>query len=180
MQFGVAGTDRSGFNVYTLIGLRQNSAGNEVASLGEAQPVVLFNPASHAGLEKNTLQYALQVKGMKYTPSTDASALITGTTISTVAFITDFAGDTLSSASRHGDLYAVSGTALNQDDSTTVGKLNAKSPSNITRAGSVGICFDGGTEYYAVLVLGSNGRDLTTSLKVINASGGDPLFGVCS
>ena len=176
IQFGVGGSNGSGFNVYNLVGKQYSSGTTEINSLAEARPMALASSTSHSTIpdntESRTLKYGLKVNKIKYNgTSSDTGA---------VSFITDFSlsalGGALNSGSRTIKLYAISGsTAINQPKDTIVDAIDTSSPSPLggadyfVEATDVTICFaSGGTNQSGQITIGSENRQLSTKLDIYN------------
>src|SRR3989344_5527099 len=173
IQFGVAGSNGEGFNTYNLIGQRQiNSASGtrDVTSLDETQPTALA-PSSSSGAnfpdttEQNKLSYGLKVSTMNYT---SAGAPTNIGRVGFVSSLAKFEGSNILSGTQTVRLMPITGTTLNMGASTAVDAINSLSSSSpVNPDGGVSICFQsGGTDQKGVIIIGSNGRELTTNLTI--------------
>jgi len=181
MQFGVNGKPAD-YNIYNLAGLRNSSANANVlsANLMDARPIALSSygggayPAAEDTTESNTLEYGL---GVGYSGTQQAmSFTFPGTTnlASAIAFITD-PGSTGTNGLNPGTqairLYGVEATSLNNSADTRDNVVQELNRYNfLIQADSAKICFDDGrnTNHSAVITIGSNNRQLSTSLDFKN------------
>ena len=173
MQFGVAGSDGEGFNIYNLVGQRQiNGAlgARDVSNLNEAKPTAIA-PSSSSGVDfpdatdKKTLAYGLSASTMKYINDS------VSTNIGAVAFVSSlakFQDNNLLSGAQTVRLMPIDGTSLNMNSTSTVDAINSlNSSSPVNPNGGVSICFtSGGTNQIGVITIGSKGRELTTNLTI--------------
>jgi len=172
IQFGV-GTNDARFNIYNLAGLHYDPGTTDtVSSLANASPIALApGTATNTSFpttftEIDTLEYGLKVVSVQYNGS---AANLTGM----VAFVTNINGAPAigSSSSDAASLYIIkNGNTLNQPADAAVEDIDQLNAANFVPASSVTVCFDGGTSLYAVLTIGNNNRQLTTSLQVLNKS----------
>lgn len=176
IQFGV-GSDKTKLNVYTLAGLRlANGVGpSESDSIDKAKPVAVAQsslnnvPALNDSIESINLNYNFKVKAVKYNdpPMTNSSV---------IGFLTSFAGldanSNLNSGSRTSNLYAITGTSLSSNKSAfdAASLINSANftpsvpmPGNVTGAT---VCFSTGVNKFVILTIGSNGRQLSTDMKI--------------
>ncbi len=181
MQFGVNG-DKTAYNVYGIAGLQYQpgSVAMPVTQIDgtlptSARPVVIanssLNPTGPAdAVESHRLGYGLSTQFMKDD---------TGGAIGTFAIITDFAqasAGNLDSGSRTAVLYSIQTTnfsnfnTLQTEDA--IDNFNSAPPArglNFHPTASVILCFvSAGTDQYGIITVGSNHRQLTTSLAITN------------
>ncbi len=183
IQFGLHG-QHSHFNVYNLIGLQKNSSGQLATNLDELQPVALtYEPSQPASTyiasssvdttERDTLLYGLTADTMSYVALNPPPP---GGNTGVVAFISSlgsYNGPDLNSGSQTVGLYVADGTAIDNDEATAVNQIDYNQlptpHSNLIQASHVDICFTGGTDKKAVITIGSNNRQLSTTLSVGSA-----------
>ena len=188
IQFAVKDTNRSGFNVYNLVGQRQiDNSGvlSDVTNLAESKPVAISpsEDPSHAsvpnGEEKKQLLYGLQAMTMNCTP--DCGESFFGSPIKNsgvVAFVTDFAApDTggLTGSTRTVGLYSILFTHVNDDGQTAaeaVRFIDIPDAALFRPVSGVVICFEGGINQHGIITIGGNNRQLSTTLAINN--GGCP------
>lgn len=170
IQFAV-NNDRTALNVFTVVGLQYKDANgvDDAGNITEAAPTALAtttlnNTAPNTDIERDRLGYGLSVLQVKYTDSS-------GTPFNdsnSIAFVTDFAGTNPStggqnSGSRNADLFAIKSTSVADN---TAASANQIKYSNFVAASSVTICFNTSVRKYAVLTIGSNGRQLNTQMNI--------------
>ena len=188
IQFAVKDTNRSGFNVYNLVGQRQiDNSGvlSDVTNLAESKPVAISpsDPAididgSHIsvpnGEEKKQLIYGLQAMTMNCTPNCGSDPFF-GSPIKdsgVVAFVTDFAApDTggLTGSTRTVGLYSILFTNVNGDSQTAAEAVSyIDIPTLFRPVSGVVICFEGGINQHGIITIGGNNRQLSTTLAINN------------
>lgn len=173
IQFALSGSNGEAFNIYNLIGQRQvNGAtgARDVTNLNEAQPTALA-PSSSSGAnfpdatEEKTLSYGLKASTMQYisgSVSTDIGA------VGFVSSLANFEGGNILSGTQSISLMPIAGTALDMTAPAAVDAINnLNNNSPVNPDGGVSICFQsGGTDQKGVIVIGSNGRELSTNLTI--------------
>lgn len=171
MQFGVQGTNGSGFNVYTVVGQRLvGIAGSaEVTSLKEAKPVAIAQGSGAYASVPNafdnlTLQNGLQVNKITY-----VNGAVTKN-VGAVGFFTTFnsygASGNLVSGAQTVQLIPIPATTLNASSQVTADAVDsfAAGAYDTSPDSGVIICFlSGGTNQYGQIIIGSNGRQISTS-----------------
>lgn len=173
---GIANSDK--FYIYTVAGLRLNSSQQQVQSLAEAQPRVVYDPSVPVDLtETDQLENSLVVTAM-YKKN---GAIVTA--IGTVGFFTTFgqygSNNDLLSGAQTTNVVAIPSSDITQDELTAATAIN-NSGTNVNPAtdinpdGGVTICFLGGNGQKAAIVIGSNGRTTATNLVI-----GQPAGGAC-
>ena len=188
LQFKVAGTDPEQFIVHTVAGLKRGGGGGaESSTLAEARPM-LVSPSSpshnNPGYPDNSsverLQHGLTVARMWYRDElgvdrdTGAVAFVnglanygaSGALMSGGSRVDIIAADNSNGSARLGLSKLEMAEALNSDGGNRLvsGTLNPR--------GGVFICFEGGTDSYAIVQIGGESRDLTVSLRLKNKGGG--------
>lgn len=170
MHFKVAGsTDPEPFNLYTVVGRREFITGSgskrEVTKFDEAKPTMVDLPA---GIDQKALSYGLKVKKMSYVKSGSSAD------IGAVGFFSGFGKyDTgtgnLLSGNQAVNMVPIGGTGLNTAPASVKTQVSAITDTSavVDPDGGVIICFEsGGTNQFAVVTIGSNGRQLTTKLDI--------------
>jgi prepilin-type N-terminal cleavage/methylation domain-containing protein len=175
IQFGVHGTNMSGYNIYSLVGRQYDAnTGDVVSTLPAADPIAMFDSSKPADYlaEKNTLLFGTKVYGnMNYQVSVGGPYNKTGI----VAFVTNLSQVQLGGSST-ASLYAIdtsSGSDYNQSANTAVvNQINYASAVTgavyFTPASSVNICLYGGTDKVGILTIGNNNRQLISKLRIDN------------
>lgn len=170
IQFGVAGTDYKGFNVYTVVGRRQyGNPPREVVDFATAEPIIMN--ASING-DKKSLQNGLTIHSVKY------SGFSTGA----FGFVGSFgqpdpaAPSKLLSGDQVVNLLPLRNMGLNAPAPAPAvpnGTLlsSVANFSDLNPAGGVALCFNsGGTDQHAIITIGSNGRQLSTKTQIDTGS----------
>lgn len=185
IQFGVA-SDPTKINVYSLAGLQyKNASGSEVVDkLADAMPTSISQgttkntSAPNTNIETRKLGYGLKVKKVEYNPGGVATA-------NTVAFVSDFAAadtnNNLAGGSRTANLYIIN-TTLDTDSTqlftNKVDQANFVGPGTISEAT---VCFSTGSNKNIVLRIGSNDRQLSTLMRIVETSDtSNPWGSACS
>jgi hypothetical protein len=171
MQFKVGDTDPDQFATYTIAGLQKGSGGQESGSLSDAKPIVVAPSTMRPGYPDNSstdqLQSGLEVVRMWYN---NGGADVE---IGAVAFVNSlaeygFAGEIVSGSGRV-NVVAVDGTTLGQSRTAVVDAMNSDAGDmiaggTINPSGGVFVCFDGGTDDYALVQIGGDKRELSVTL----------------
>jgi len=172
MQFSVLGSGGEGFNIYTVAGQRLTGAvgSSEVTSLSQTMPVAIAqdsnNHSTVNAFDSGKLQSDLRVSKMTYTNSG------TTTNIGAVGFFSTFgsySGSNLVSGSQTINLIPIPGTALDMNSQSLADAVDSfAAGSYITNpTAGVTICFQSGSSnQYGQIIIGSNGRQTSTS-KII-------------
>ena len=168
MQFDVQNSAPEQFIAYSLAGLQQNSAGNDVSSLAEAKPLVIA-PSSGAPTTPDETTAARLENGLT-TYSMKANGLNIGA-VGFVSTLAQFNGALLSSGSQQVQLVAVPGTSLNATELATAQQINSVMASlpaaDVNPLGGVQICFVSGTTNQSGLItIGANNSTLSVTLAV--------------
>ena len=142
VQFNVEGNGEN-FAVYNIVGLRENG-GEAITDLALAQPTIL-----NGTTEYRTLKYGLSA--------------INCYGVGAVGFISTLgqsSGGNLESGSQNVELRSVTG--VNCGDNEFSGAVTFSAP-----VSDVKVCFkSGGTNQYADLIIGGNGRQTSTQLNI--------------
>ncbi len=173
MQFGVHGTNGSGYNVYTIVGRQYAGAGGIekplAASFSQARPLVVQGPGFDL-TTTNTIQWSVKVTAMK-----DRTA---GTNVNGLGFFESFPGyggsTTLVSGSQTVSLIPIKGP-LDISEPTMIGTIqddvNGISDANVQSNPNILMCFDGGGgEYGSLIIGGTSGQRLTTAIQISSDS----------
>lgn len=173
MQFGVGGTNGTGYNIYDLVGLQyQPSTTNDVTSLigiGGAEPTAIapgttLNTSTPSTAETKFLGYGLNVVAMKFG----------ATPIGAFAIVTDFAqqdvNGNLNNGSRKANLVAIANTSLNMIPGDAVDAIDQPDGANFSYASDITICFDSGLDKFGIITMGHNSRQLTTDERIVDKS----------
>lgn len=171
LQFDIEGTDPEEFGIYTIAGLQReggNPNGEEVQTLADAQPVVI-NPETYTGGGRTQkLLYGLTTGKMYYNG-------VETNNIGAIALVSSLAGydnGNLQANSQQLNVIPLTGTDLNQSVSASVAAMNTKLASSTidndqNPSGGIQICFvSAGTEQSGLITIGSNGRQLSTTLSI--------------
>ena len=190
LQFGVAGTDPEQFAVYTIAGLKKGGlGGSESTSLADARPILVAPGTAQAGsgYPDNSVNELL-VNGLVVSKMWYRDSLGTDHETGAVAFINSFSGSTgLLSGSGHVDIVAAENTgnvaSLGRSKLEMVDALNFGGGNSnrlvlgaLNPAGGIFICFDGGTQDYAVLQIGGASRDLSIAMHLIDKEEGGCVY----
>lgn len=159
IQFGVEGTDPEEFRVLNIAGRQKSTAGEEVASLAQAQPrAIALDGGANVTVDISTtqpLQYGLE------TAWADAGVIAFTSSLSDV---TSPSGGAIQQL----NVSAVSDSSLGMSETGAVQALNgnlASSPQN--PADGVQICFvSGGTDQSGLITIGGFGGSLTVNLDI--------------
>lgn len=173
MHFGVAGTSPEEFGIYTVVSRRQYGVpAREVLNFSQAEPTAVVDEAISA--EFKTLQNGMKVRAMKYKTAPGPG----GITVGAFGFMTKFAtytssGSNLVSGDQTVNLMPIASTSIGQTPATVKLAVDAIDDSTavVNPGGGVIICFEsGGTDQFGVITIGSNGRQLSTKLEILNAT----------
>jgi len=179
IQFFVSGTNDNGFDVYNLLGLHYDpGTSNAVSTLANASPIALApGTVTNGGFptdftETDNLLYGLQAVSMQYNGSAATKSGI-------VAIVSNINGNPAAGGSSTASLYVVNNGNTNTDQTAAQAaeEIDKPNAANFTAVDSVTVCFDGGTSLYAILTIGSNNRQLTTTLNMLNKN---PTPAVCT
>lgn len=188
IQFGVNGTNGTGYDVYTLAGSQfANGAagGNPPSNLAQAFPLTVDDnsvPPTPGGCTEVCRPpipgYTPRVTGINLTELKTlewglAATKMTdnGSSIGAVGFISSFASQTgvsLNSGSQTVNVYAVPSN-FGDTESTTVRNINLRlSDSDIRPNPDIVICFDGGNGKYGSVTIGgsTSSQRLSTSMRI--------------
>ena len=167
IQFGVLGTNGTGYNVYNMVG-RQYAYGTKdtASNIIEANPRSM--PDGDGYEETNRLLFGLQARKMRYgIVGSIPVDKITGI----VVFMSNF-GQATTGGNTTTKMYAVkegTGSKLDQSATSAVTHLSAAQAVNLeSNTTIVTICFDGGTDKYGIVTIGSSNRQLSTKVDIIN------------
>lgn len=172
IQFAVAG-DPVAYNLYDIVGLQNNSSGQAVQNLTEAVPEAIAPPNGADTTQSQNLQYGLKAAKMYYTSSGVNHPVSTVAFMSTLA---NYSNNNLASGSQQVELRPVQNTAdisSGVSDKSAQTAVNAISATNLSLIpdGGVTICFNSaGSNQNGVIIIGSNGRQLSTQLVVSGGS----------
>lgn len=166
---GDGGNNRYNYNLYSIVGARQTTSGDDVMSYAQANPRTITSPPQGVDLTQNVqlpagLRFArMHVRsGGTYTP------------IRGVAFISTFGDDAANSGSLSVNVLPLAVASSNNAKSTVVDSV-----SNLASTGGTGsnpedgiyICFNGdNSDQYAEYHLGGSNARLTTSLEIREGS----------
>lgn len=173
VEFGV--NNGQEIRLYPVVGLRQaGSPPKDVTTLAEAQPTAIAKTSVADtvpdGTQIEALLYGLRVKSVTY----DNGAGPVG--VGAVGFLTSLdasVGGGLQFGSKNADLYYVDGTSLTPPDSYfTATRINALTKNMKNPSRGIAICLESGGGYsqHAIITIGSNGRQLSTDLKIIEGA----------
>lgn len=177
MHFGVAGSDREGFNVYNVVGLRLALSGGAYANsqtLAQAKPTAMAPGSGDTAsfpdsTDRKRLRYGLRLASMR----------VDGQPVGAVGFFGSLSpgggstGGNLLSGAQTVNLVPVPGTNLDRSATQTVDAINALDTAavNINPSNGVVLCFQsGGTNEYGLITIGSNARRLTTTTEIIRGT----------
>lgn len=177
MHFGVRDSENEQYNILNVIGLREhfsNGQYQQSQTLGDARPVAMApgsqdDPASFPDTtDSRQLRFGLRILSMR----------VNGQPIGAVGFLGSLApyGSTagnLVSGAQTVELVAIPGTNLDMSPTDMVDAINSIGTVAVTKnpASGVVLCFQsGGTNEYGKITIGSNGRQLTTSLVITTES----------
>jgi prepilin-type N-terminal cleavage/methylation domain-containing protein len=180
LQFGLAGNEDQ-FNTYNVVGLRQITGSNgslrEAALLDEAKPKLLAPGTSPSSdfpdaTVKTKLLYDLKPVKILYADKGHNGGA--PGTAGGVAFVSSLAQyndkNLLESGSQVINVIPLVGTQLGQAAPAAVDAVNLylRDPAAIINpSDGIAVCFkSGGTDQYAVITIGSNGRQPTTKLDI--------------
>ncbi len=172
IQFAV-NNDQTAFNIYNIAGERQYN-GQDVTRIVDAKPAAIAYPNTVAGAdatESGNLLYGLKAVRMYFTKAGVAQ------NINTVAFISTlpaYTGTNLNSGSQSAQLMPIASLPPPNIGTSDANNVASTAVTNIQGAnfldppdGGVTICFQsGGTNQYGLINIGTNNRQLTTSLVV--------------
>lgn len=166
MHFGIQGSDGAEFDIYTVVGNRQNTTtvpATESQGFTAARPTAL-DPATHG--DRRTLPYGLKVKKMT----------ASGAPIGAVGFFSSFgehdsgSGDLVSGAQSAIQLVPVPGSSLDQDSgaiATAISSIVDGTPTNPDSG--VIICFESaGTSQYGIITIGGGGQRTSSTVEVVD------------
>jgi hypothetical protein len=180
LQFSVADTDPQLFSVYTIAGLQKSGSGSESSSLGEARPLVVApSSPSHdgPGYPDNSvdeqLQSGLSVVRMWY--NNGGSDVEIGA-LAFVSSLAQFDSGQIVSGAGSVNVVAIDGTGLGATKLNTAELMNSDGGNRIAAgtinpSGGVFICFDGGTEDYAIVQIGGESREISVVLTTKDKRG---------
>lgn len=159
IQFGVESTDPEEFRVLNIAGRQKSTAGEEVATLAQAQPrAIALDGGANVTVDISTtkfLQYGLE------TAWADAGVIAFTSSLSDV---TSPSGGAIQQL----NVSAVSDSGLGMSETGAVQALNgnlASSPQN--PSDGVRICFvSGGTDQSGLITIGGFGGSLTVNLDI--------------
>lgn len=167
VQFGISGTNRIGYSIYDIVGLKTVWDTNQnVESLDEAKPVVLtttpFTELLPNGLEVRTME------------SDDGSGARSD--IGTVAFVssldTNGGSFTSQSGSQAVDLIPLNGSQLDQPQSdVAIQIMGLASVADKNPSGGVIICLTGtASNSYGLITIGGDRGRITTNSEIKSGS----------
>lgn len=172
MHFGVAGTDLSGYSIYTLAGRQYKGTQQEgifPTSFSEARPVVVR--ASTVDMtDRGRLKWGLRITKAT-TTATDPNGV---RPLSGIGFFSSFGSyetsDSLSSGSQSTVVVPIFGP-LDASEDAMMGAINSYVvDGNVDRTPNIVLCFEGGRGQFGTLTLGGGeGQRLGTSVKTSNA-----------
>ncbi|MGZ6004594.1 MAG: type II secretion system protein [Candidatus Saccharimonadales bacterium] len=177
IQMAPAGRANS-YNVYNIIGLQYTNASNDTLSttFAQAKPIALSNysggsyPLAADTTEIHDLEYGLGAKSMTYSAPNPITPSITDTfNTGVVAFISSlgsYGTSGLNSGNQQVGLYAYKTVSLGASKDTAVQEINSRTSTFTTPVYQVDICFDNDGGRNAKITIGSNGRQLSTDLKI--------------
>lgn len=161
-------TDPQQLIVYSMVGLRQTSAGQNVASLAEANPIAVApGSAQYSGVPDaqvvSSLTNGLSLVYANYPFSSASASLAFAILASPAASVSAPSG---SSGSQLINLYAVNNTSASVNPiSSNVESIN--NYSNFVPATEFRICLASGTTNQSGLItIGGNGRQLAVNLSI--------------
>ncbi len=174
-------TQTSAYTLYNVIGLRLVTGSNQAANAYSTAiptamaPGLTYNTGfpSNLSITSNML-YGLTVQNMTYVNSSNVS-----TTVGAVAFIGGLTStqSQVTSGSQQVSLVAIKDDLRSSSEPQTVDYINnlnnvtGSNPEIVNPAGGVVICFkSGGSKQSGQLTIGSNGRQVTTSLSIKNTT----------
>lgn len=175
MQFGVGAADSEQFAIYTIAGLQKNPSGNEASSLAEAKPMAVAPSTLHPGYPDNSVDEALQsgLRPVRMWYNNGGGDVEIGA----VAFVSSlaeygFSGDIVSGAGRV-NVVAIGSTSLGSSKTAVVDAINSDSGNGVANgainpSGGVYVCFEGGTDDYALVQIGGDKRDLSVELMIVD------------
>lgn len=170
MQFGVQGTDPELYQVYTIAGLRN-------ATAGVGSPFVTSSPTV-VGVGGNYADYSTS-RALEYGLTT-LWVKAGGNTMGAVGFLMEPGSLSTTSTSGYNsgsqqvDLIPLPGTSLGQDFSQAATSINTElndatltADAPINPSGGVQICFvSGGTNQSGLITIGGSGRQLLVKLDI--------------
>lgn len=159
IQFNVGGSSNPElFQVYSVVGLREASAGTLATTLTQANPrVINVNGAYDIG----TMPYDMTTVGAK----TDAGA---------VGFISNLSSPDIPGPSQQIDVYPLTGVNLGDSMAAAINTIENGGPKSLKAttpnpSGGVRWCVkSGGTDQSALYTIGGQGRQLTVSYEIKN------------
>lgn len=160
MQFWSHENGDKVIELYTLVGRRQTgSPGTDVRTLAEAEPVVLDKANATVRLPNG-----ISIKRITYQN-------ISPIAVGSIGFVNRFAQNSGSggiTGTQDVDVIPVNGTSLNQLRADAKLAINsALTTSDVNPNDGIKLCFNsGGTNQHAVIVLGSLGRQINTTLTI--------------
>jgi Tfp pilus assembly protein FimT len=166
IQFGLlgtgGGTGAEKMLTYTAVGVRQTTAGKEVTSLAEANPVIMSESDAPGSVEARSINGGLTTLWVH-----DG----VGNNIGAVGFISSLAqynDGLLSSGSQQLNLMPISGSSLGMSQVDMAQAINTNlETSQVNPSGGVKVCFvSGGTDQSGLITIGSNGRQLSVTLDI--------------
>jgi hypothetical protein len=176
MQFGEAGSNGEKYNVINVMGLKQYLSGGsykQSQTFADAKPTAMA-PGSGAATgfpdttDHRTLQYGLHVASMTVNNQPVGAFGVFSKLVPYGA-----SNGNLASGDQGVDLIAIPGTTLNVSQTSVVDAINGLDTALVTRnpASGVVLCFDsGGSKQYGRITIGSNGRQLSTTLSIQSGS----------
>ncbi len=163
IQFDIAATNPEAYRVYSLAGLKLDSAGNTADTYDEANSAVIPN-----SIQSKLLKYGLTTANMTYGPS--------NTAIGAVGFVNSLSPASSDAiGSQQVRLLPIRGTALNRTQAQGTTAINTYIKANsgytpdtdVDPQGGVTVCFaSGSTNQSGEIKIGSNGRQLSVTLAI--------------
>ena len=176
IQFGVPGTNDTGYNIYTVVGNQYSNGtitGPDLSTgFSDAHPTAVYDPSHNVDItDSKILQWGLQVTGM-YNKSTAIGA---------VGFFGSFGsynGITLASGSQATTVATVPNSALEQTKDQVAKQPGSEiyqiADANVIAQPDITICFKNGSQKGSITIGGSIGQRLT-----VNEELGNSVAGIC-
>lgn len=175
LKFG-EGSDRGKFTQFTAAGLRKNSSGLNVTSLGESKPKIVQLPGSYS---TNEIGYGVTVQCVDTGPSC-ANNLSTNN--AAVGFFTKFVGSSLNGGSTvQTDILRYNAPLLTNTALGEVGNIqsynySAPPATDLNPTNGITVCLKGAaTKQFALVHIGGTGNGLTISTEIKSYSGSTPI-----
>jgi hypothetical protein len=135
-----------------VVGLRT------ATDLASAKPTLLTLPSGTDNANTFVLKYGLKAVAMKYGPQNIGAFAV-------LSSLDDATSD--SSGTQQVDVYGLTPSMLQAPSGGLVGQLNSALNSPVQNpSGGIKICFEGGSNQFALVTIGADNRQLSVDLQI--------------